>query len=306
MTQRGRVVVIGSVNTDLLVRVASLPAPGETVLAREAREAAGGKGRAQATAAARFGAATRFIAAVGDDADGHAVLAELREEGIDTALVRIVDAPTGRAIVSIDDAGENSIVVIPGANGMLDSLTEGDEQAVVDADVVLMQLETGTGIALETITRARENGVTIVLNAAPPPELDRVDVDGLLGGVTYLIVNEVECQRLAGGPDLDESARALAQLCGSVIVTLGGQGGALYRGSGAPLRLPALNVTPLDTTGAGDAFCGVFAAAIAEGRDVESALRLALTAGSLATLTAGNVPASPSREQVLASSLERP
>lgn len=296
----GRVVVVGSVNADLLVRVAALPAPGETVLATAATSAAGGKGQAQAVAAARFGADVQFIAAVGDDADGRAALAMLT--GVGTSLVRTAPAGTGRAIVAIDDAGENSIIVIPGANAELESLTEADETAIQAADVVLLQLENGTNIALEAITCAHEHGVTVILNAAPPPELDRVATQGLLGRLDYLVVNEHECLRLGGGPDVDSSARALARLAGAVIVTLGARGGSLYRGPGKPLTLPALDVDAVDTTGAGDAFCGVFAAAIAEGRAVESAFQLALVAGSIATLTAGNVPAIPTREQVMATS----
>lgn len=300
------VVVVGSVNTDLLVRVPTLPAPGETVLALDATSAAGGKGQAQAIAAARFGAATRFISIVGDDAEGREAVAGLQREGVDTALVRTSISGTGRAIVATDAAGENSIIVISGANAELESLTEADKTAISAADVVLMQLENGTSVALEAITCAHEAGVTVILNAAPPPELGSVGVEGLLGRLDYLIVNETECVRLAGGPDVGSSARALAQLAAAVIVTLGARGGALYRGSAEPLTLPALDVEPVDTTGAGDSFCGVFAAAIAEGRAVESAVQLAIAAGSLATLTPGNVPAIPRREHVLAAAAASP
>jgi ribokinase len=301
----GRVVVVGSINADLLVRVTSLPAPGETVLALAATSAAGGKGQAQAVAAARFGAAVQFIAAVGDDADGHDALRGLESHHIDIALVRQSGISTGRAVVSIDAAGENSIIVIPGANTDLESLSDADDAAIRTANVVLMQLENGTKVVLEAIACAREHGVTAILNAAPPPELDRVAIVELLGRLDYLVVNEGECERLGGGPDLDSSARALAHLAGTVVVTLGSRGGALYRGTGAPLRLPALDVEPIDTTGAGDAFCGVFAAAIAEGRAVESAFQLALVAGSLATLTPGNVPSSPTRAHVMATGSAR-
>ncbi len=301
----GSVVVVGSINADLLVRVATLPLPGETVLAVDASNAAGGKGQAQAVAAARFGAHTRFISIVGDDVEGHAALSDLQREGIDTVLVRSSTASTGRAIVATDAAGENSIIVIPGANADLEALTADDEKAIEAADVVLMQLENGTNVALEAITAAHGHGTTIILNAAPPPDLDRVAVVGLLGRLDYLIVNENECLRLGGGPDVDASARALAHLAGAVLVTLGAGGGALYRGAGRPLTLPALDVEPVDTTGAGDSFCGVFAAAIAEGRAVESAFQLALVAGSIATLTAGNVPSVPTREQILATGSAR-
>ena len=292
-------VVVGSVNADLLVNVAALPLPGETVLALGSSNAAGGKGQAQAIAAARFGADVRFIAAVGDDDDGRAALSGLGAAGVNVALVRVLTSGTGRAVVAIDEAGENSIIVIPGANAELESLTEADETAISAADVVLLQLENGTSIVAETIAVARQHGVTVVLNAAPPLPLQTTE---LLRGVDYLIVNEGECLRLGGEVDVDASARALASLAGAVLVTLGAQGGLLYRGPGKPLALPALDVDPVDTTGAGDTFCGVFAAAITEGRAVESAFQLALVAGSLATLTRGNVPSSPTREQIMATS----
>ena len=292
-------VVVGSVNADLLVNVAALPLPGETVLALGSSNAAGGKGQAQAIAAARFGADVRFIAAVGDDDDGRAALRGLGAAGVNVALVRVLTSGTGRAVVAIDEAGENSIIVIPGANAELESLTEADESAISAADVVLLQLENGTSIVAETIAVARQHGVTVVLNAAPPLPLQTTE---LLRGVDYLIVNEGECLRLGGEVDVDASARALASLAGAVLVTLGAQGGLLYRGPGKPLALPALDVDPVDTTGAGDTFCGVFAAAITEGRAVESAFQLALVAGSLATLTRGNVPSSPTREQIMATS----
>jgi ribokinase len=299
------VVVVGSVNADLLVRVESLPEPGETVLALGATSAAGGKGQAQAIAAARFGATTQFISIVGDDAEGRDALSGLQREGVDTSLVRTSSNHTGRAVVATDDSGENSIIVIPGANAELDSLTGGDKAAIRVADVVLMQLENGTKVASEAIACAHGAGVTVILNAAPPPELLPLGVDELIGHVDFLIVNEGECLRIGGSPDVDSSARALAQLAGAVLVTLGAAGGSLYRGQGKPLRLPALEVQAVDTTGAGDAFCGVFAAAIAEGRAVESAFQLALVGGSIATLTAGNVPAIPTRDQIMASGLGR-
>lgn len=302
----GSVVVVGSVNADLLVRVANLPLPGETVLALDAANAAGGKGQAQVIAAARFGAQTRFISVVGDDAEGTSALDGLRREGVDTELVRISSARTGLAVVATDSAGENSIIVIAGANVELESLTADDKTAIADADVVLMQLENGIAVVLETISLAREHGVTVVLNAAPPPEVGGTAVFDLLHHVDYLIVNEGECLRIGGGSDVESSARALARLCGSVLVTLGAQGGALYRESQPTLSLPAVTVVPVDTTGAGDTFCGVFAAAIAEGQPIDEAFRLGLTAGSLATLTRGNVPAIPTREQVLATRRAHP
>ncbi len=288
----GRVVVVGTVNMDTVVSVDTFALPGETRIASTMQELLGGKGLAQSIAAARFGSSSTLIAAVGDDPNATAARGAMRDAGVDDSLLRTVQVPTGRAIVTVSADGENSIVVNRGANGALIGLTEVDLASIASADVVLAQLEAGPEICGLAIDRAHESGVTVMLNAAPAAVL----AAELLARVDVLIVNEIECEQLGG------SAR-LAALAKAVVVTLGAAGAVLYRDGSAPLALPALAVTPVDTTGAGDTFCGVFAAAVAQGSTLVEALQFALAAGSLATLRSGNVPAIPDRGAVLSAQL---
>lgn len=287
--------VVGAINIDTVASVAALPLPGETRIASEMSEHLGGKGQAQAIAAARFGSACEFIAAAGEDAGGARARRYLDDAGVDIALVRTSARPTGRAIVLVDAHGENSIVIEPGANGDLRSLSAADRAAISQADVLLAQLEVHPGLVFEAIALAHDAGVTVILNAAPASALP-VDV---LDQVDFLIVNEVECLQLGGARDVDTAARSLARNVGTVIVTLGGAGGRLYCGDDAPLALATLTVEPVDTTGAGDTFCGVFAAAIAQHLTAADAFQLGLVAGSLATLAPGNATAIPDRAAVL-------
>jgi len=294
--RNGRVVVIGSVNVDTVLSLDVLPLPGETRIAHDMREHLGGKGQSQALAAARFGSSCRLIAAVGKDHGGELARQTLQSSGVDISLVRLSAKPTGRAVVSVDAHGENSIVVSPGANAELRALRDADRVAVTETDVLLTQLEAGVDIAYEAITLAHENGVTVMLNAAPaanvPTEvLDQVD---------YLIVNRVECVQLGGGSDVDDSARALAEHSGTVVVTLGSEGGRIYSRFDEPLSLSALEIDAVDTTGSGDTFCGAFAAGIAQELPLAEAFQLALIAGSLAALKHGNAPSIPERSAVIA------
>lgn len=296
MGRNGSVVVIGSVNVDTVLSLDVLPLPGETRIAHDIREHLGGKGQSQALAAARFGSSCRLIAAVGKDHGGELARQTLQSSGVDIGLVRLSAKSTGRAVVSVDAHGENSIVVSPGANADLRALRAADRSAVTAADVLLTQLEAGVDIAYEAIALAHEHGATVILNAAPaaqvPPEvLDQVD---------YLIVNRVESVQLGGGADVDESARTLAEHAGMVVVTLGSEGGRIYSRSAAPLALPALDIEAVDTTGSGDTFCGAFAAGIAQQLPLAEAFQLALIAGSLAALKHGNAPSIPDRSAIIA------
>lgn len=296
MGREGRVVVIGSVNVDTVLSLDLLPLPGETRIAHDLREFLGGKGQSQALAAARFGSKCQLIAAVGEDHGGKSALAALQAAGVDTELVRLSAAPTGRAVVAVDTQGENSIIVSPGANGELLGLGAADRSAVSSADVLLTQLEAGVDIAFEAIRLAHESGVTVMLNAAPAADVPAAVLDA----VDYLIVNRLECTQLGGVADVAESARVLAQHARMVVVTLGSEGGRIYSRSDEPLCLPALDIDAVDTTGSGDAFCGAFAAGIAQELPLAAAFRLALIAGSLAALTHGNAPSIPERSAMLA------
>ena len=209
------VIVVGSANVDQVFRVARIPAPGETVLSTGLTTARGGKGQNQAVAAARAGASTAFVVALGVDGFGDLTRAGLVDDGIDTALVRAVDAPTGTALIAVDDRGENTIIVEAGANAALLDLSEADAAAIAAASVLVMQLE----IPLETVVAAagiaRTAGTTVVLNAAPIRDLP----DALLGLVDILVVNEHEAAELsrARGGHIAEGASETDSLGFAVV-----------------------------------------------------------------------------------------
>ncbi|MCF4120992.1 ribokinase [Antribacter sp. KLBMP9083] len=298
---KGRVVVVGSANVDLVVDVPRHPRGGETVLGGELRRTPGGKGANQAAGAARAGGAdTVLVAALGRDDGAELLLRSLGEAGVHTTGVRRVGAPTGTALITVSPDGENAIVVAPGANDHL-SVDDGARELIATADVVLAQLE----IPLETVVaaaEARRPGATFVLNAAPSRELP----ESLWRAVDVLVVNEHEAADLAGrqgGAPPDEPAdlaRALLSRVPEVVVTLGGDG-ALVAGRGRrDVRVPGIAVDVVDTTAAGDTFCGVLAAEIAHGADLADAARTAGVAGALAVTRAGAQEAVPDREEVLA------
>ena len=275
---------------DQIFRVQRIPGPGETVLSTGFSTAHGGKGQNQAVAAARAGAATQFVSAVGVDGFGAAIREGLAADGIGASLVRDADAPTGTALIAVDDAGENTIIVEAGANAQLTGLSPADIAAIEAASVLVMQLE----IPLETVEAAARvasaAGTTVVLNAAPIRDLS----DELLGLLDILIVNEHEAEHLAAGrPGAD-----LTSLVPTVIVTLGADGAVLYGRGVEEVRVPAPRVTAVDATGAGDTFCGALAAAIDEGQPVDSALRFAVVAASLSVETPGAVPSIPRRTAI--------
>ncbi len=275
---------------DQIFRVQRIPAPGETVLSTGFSTAHGGKGQNQAVAAARAGASTEFISALGSDGFGTAIRSGLEADGIGATLVRELDAPTGTALIAVDDSGENTIIVEGGANARLTGLTHADESAIQAASVLVMQLE----IPLETVEAAarvgRAAGTTVVLNAAPIRDLP----DALLGLLDILIVNEHEAEHLAAGrPGTD-----LTDLVPTVIVTLGAEGAVVYGRDAGEVRVPAPSVAAVDATGAGDTFCGALAAALDEGQPIESALRFAVTAASLSVEHHGAVPSIPRRAAI--------
>jgi ribokinase len=286
------VVVVGSANVDRVLRVQRIPAPGETVLATGSSSALGGKGQNQAVAAARAGAATAFIAAVGDDPLGERVRVGLAADGIDASLLRVVDSPTGTALIAVDDAAENTIIVDPGANAALTGLSDADVAAIAAASVLVLQLEIPLPTVTAAIRVARDAGTTTVLNAAPIRDLP----DDLLSSLDVLVVNEHEAAHLAAGRPIAE----LTRLVPAVIVTLGSDGAQLHRRGMSPISLPAPRVHAIDATGAGDTFCGALAAELAAGGGLEAAMRFAIVAASLSVERAGAVPSVPMRDAVLA------
>jgi len=278
------IVVLGSLNVDLVARVPALPAPGETALGRRLETFTGGKGANQAIAAARLGGRVAMVGRVGRDAGGDALLAQLARDGVDAAGVARDDRePTGTALIMVDDAGENLIAVTAGANGGVGAADVDRALAEAGADgLLVLQLE----VPVEAVARAvaARGGRRLLLNAAPAAALD----PALLRGLEALVVNESEAAALLGralpGP---EAARELhAAGARLAVVTLGAAGAALCDASG-PRPVEPFAVTAVDTTAAGDAFVGALAVGLAAGRPAAEAARLASAAGAAAATGAG-------------------
>jgi ribokinase len=298
-----KIAVVGSINLDLVVPVPRHPVPGETVLGGELAEHPGGKGANQAVAAARLGAQVAMVGRVGADPDGVRLRAALEREGVSIRWVLVEPgARTGRALVAVDrETGENTIIVSPGANTALASEHCAASGAVLrDASVTLLQQEVP---AATVEAAARLSGGTVLLNPAPARDNQaaRADLRDLLDMVDILVPNRTELAALTGRPlpDLHAVAEAALSLRGpsAVVVTLGGDG-ALLCEEGAVLVVPAFDVLPVDTTAAGDAFCGALACAIAEGRALHEAVRHANAAAALATTLPGAQPSLPTRSEV--------
>jgi ribokinase len=289
MTPRNTVLVAGSANLDFVVRAPRIPAPGETVLGGDFRTFPGGKGANQAVACARAGGArTRMLVALGADAFADPLEESLRSAGVDTRIVRVDDAATGVAFICLSADAENAITVAPGANARLRAT---DLPELSDVSHLLLQLESPLDAVLAWARAAHDAGVTVVLNAAPA----RLLPAELLAAVDVLIVNEGELRAVAGEGGI---AAAIARLGGiSVIVTLGARGSCAYA-RGEWLLQPAFEVDAIDTTGAGDTFCGVFVAASAQGHGFAEALQRAAAASALACTRLGAQAAVPDRAEV--------
>jgi ribokinase len=291
----GRIVVVGSANMDLVATAGHLPRPGETVLGRDFATVPGGKGANQAVAVARAGGACAFIGAVGSDAFGAELRAGLRAAGVDDTRLRTVGGPSGVALIVVDDAGENTIVVAPGANAAVTGIDARDRASIGSASVLICQLEVPVPLVVAAARAARATGARVVLNAAParplPPELaEAVDV---------LVVNQGEAQVVSGvAADLDSLLDALVAVVPAAVVTLGAQGAAYADRQGARLRVPAPQVTTVDTTAAGDAFTAALAVALVERRPVEQALRWACAAGAACVRRRGASSSLPSRAEI--------
>jgi ribokinase len=284
-----RVAVVGSCNIDLVARVATLPRPGETVLAHSFATIVGGKGANQAIAAGRAGARCAIVGAVGDDAYADQIRATLREASVDVGGLRTVAGPSGTALIFVDDAGENSIVVVSGANGTLTALAEGDVKTIDEADALLFQLEVPIEIIVAAATRA--HGLR-VLNAAPARPLPHE----LLDVIDLLVVNEAEATAIVPASRPGEDLRAaLLRLVPRVAITIGADGVLYADRDGAHLEVAAPKVKAVDSTGAGDTVTGVVAMALAERRPTREALELACAAASLCVETAGASTSLPTR-----------
>ena len=276
------VVIVGSANLDLVARTPRLPKPGETVTGSNYFEFCGGKGANQAIAAARAGANTAFIGALGNDHAGETLRVAFKYDDVDISAVQFVSEPTGRALIGVSDDGENSIIVVPGANH---AITIGDVERnakiITSAKVLLCQLEVPLEVVQRAFELAGENSIRI-LNPAPAQSLSKE----LLQLVDVITPNEHEMQLLGG-------SEALLK-CGvkTIVVTQGARGALMITEKGET-RIPPFEVDPVDSTGAGDAFCGMLAARLATGESIQNALKAAVVSGALATLTEGAVPSLP-------------
>ncbi len=301
----GRVVVVGSTNMDVAIRVDRLPRPGETVAGSAVALVPGGKGANQAVAARRLGADTMMIGAVGTDGFGAALRDFLRAEAVDVSGLAVFDAPTGTAVTMVDGAGENVIAVVPGANAAV--WASGlDRLGLTADDVVLLQNEIPTRVNADVLARARAAGARTILNAAP----SRPTPPDLLGAVDVLLVNEHELADLvpaaaaALGRGAGETVATVRGLLAdgagpteNIVVTLG-PAGVCARVDGAVLTLAARHVPVVDTTGAGDCFCGALGAGLAAGLPAATALFHASLAASLAVQRFGAGPAMPTRAEL--------
>ncbi|WP_129668509.1 ribokinase [Phytoactinopolyspora endophytica] len=306
------IAVLGSANMDLVVTTERAPGRGETVTGQTFRTIPGGKGANQAVAAARAGGSVRFLGAVGDDDFGRQIRDVFTGDGIDTAGLMTAEAPTGTAHIVVDGDGDNSIVVVPGANGTVTALTDAHRAAIDSAGMLLLQLELPLSVVSEAAAYARSVGVRTVLTPAPAIPLP----DELLADIDLLVPNEHEAAILvAGAPsstvgdgtgttDDEESgnaeslARGLTKRSRAVSVTLGARGAIYLATDAAPVRVPAFNVDAVDTTAAGDTFVGVFSVGLAEGLAPETALRRASAAAALSVQRFGASSSMPTRDEI--------
>lgn len=294
------ITVIGSINLDLIATVGRLPSPGETVPGTGFRSAPGGKGANQALAARRAGSQVRMIGAVGRDAFAAEALALLKEGGVDLSRVAETEAPTGTALILVGGDGENMIAVVPGANG------EVGADAVADlsfgrGEHVLLQHEIPLDTVAAALKAARDAGAVSILNTAP----FRAEAAAFVAEADYLVANETEFDLYAANLSLSGTSREeqMADYVGrtgrTVIVTLGADGVAAASPAGA-VSVPAMKITPVDTVGAGDTFCGYLGDGLAKGLPLAAAIRRASVAGSLACLTPGAQPSIPADAEVAA------
>lgn len=292
--------VVGGLNMDLVVRASRLPLPGETALGQHFARFAGGKGANQAVAAARLGASVRMVGQVGQDSFGDELVAGLEAEGIDTAGVRRVSAPSGVALIVVDEGGQNFIVWVPGANAAWEEESLADmELWAARCRLLVVPLEVPPGVVERAVRAAKKAGAGVILNPAPHREGD----EGCFGDVDVLVPNQVEAALFAGvdpheqqdWPAVGRRLRSLGPR--AVVITLGSDGALVVDQEGTQ-HVPAFRVEVADTTAAGDAFVAGLAVAILRGSPLREAARFANAAGALAVTRAGAQPSLPRAAEV--------
>ena len=299
----GRVVVLGSVNADLVVNVDRLPSAGETVTGGTFSRHHGGKGANQAVAAARLGASVELVGAVGADEFGQEARDHLAAEAVDVSALIVVDgSPTGVAFILVDDAGENQIAVASGANHEFDSSIWDAAPAPNATDVLVSCFEVGLDALIAGAERFAAAGALVLINPAPAVELP----GALLATQPILVPNEGEAQALTGESDPVTAARVLAARSGAPVVVTLGDMGAVFVENGEFVRVAAPIVEAVDTTGAGDAFVGALAAELSAGRSLTEAVQFAVHAASLSVRVAGAHEGMPTRDDVRQSLAEAP
>ena len=292
------ITIFGSINVDLVSRVAAAPRPGETVVGSDYALIPGGKGANQALAARRAGAAVRLIGVIGDDDLGRIALSELEAGGVDLSGVTRRQGTTGVAIITVDQKGENTIVLSPGANATA-SAARIPPGAFAKGDTLLLQMEVPFAESIAAARAASAAGARVILSLAPFTPLSPDE----FGPVAMLIVNEHEAAALARHLGLSvagakATVTALHRHLGRTVIATLGPDGAVAAGPDGVYAVPALAVTPVDTTGAGDTFCGVLAALLDEGAGLETAMAKAAIAGSLACTKPGAQPSFPTRAEI--------
>ncbi|MBL8153315.1 MAG: ribokinase [Anaerolineae bacterium] len=292
-----KIVIVGSFNMDLTAYAERMPKPGETLPGRKFVTGPGGKGSNQAVAAARLGADVTFIGRVGNDVFAEAALSFWKQEGIHTDFVaRDPENATGVAPIWVDDSGENSIIVVLGANlHMTAADIDRATDVIAAADVVITQLEINYDMVDYAMKVAKTRGVRTILNPAPAGKLPRETV----ALADYLTPNETELEILSGiSGDYEKAARSLLTREGQAAVVTIGAGGAQWVSPTTSTIIPAFKVTAVDTTGAGDAFNGGFAVALGEGKPLEEAIRFANATAALSVTKPGTAPSMPRRAEV--------
>lgn len=296
----GKILVIGSSNTDLIANVDKFPAAGETVQGKFFMQAMGGKGANQALAARRLGGDVIFVTCLGNDANGKNALDQYRQEGLDVTLSRVVEnVPTGTAMILVNGQGENCIVITPGANHELTPATiEGIRDEIEGASIMVLQME----IPFQTVQKACEfaarSGTRILLNVAPAIKIEA----SLLKLVDILVVNETEIEMISG-LRISESGeegvidKLLTLGAKTIILTLGAKG-CIIKSKEKKLRVPAFRVKPVDTTAAGDTFCGALAAQLSRGTDLVEAVKFATAAAAICVTRMGAQPSIPTLQEV--------
>ena len=290
------VLVIGSLNADLVVRAPRFPQPGETISGDDLQIIPGGKGANQAVAAAHQGASVAMTGKVGRDGFGDFLLDNLKKNRVDISNIERDDASSGTAIIIVDESGQNSIVLSPGANGKVGSQ---DVDSAPDAKILLLQFEIPMKTVLHAATRYKAKGTTVILNPAPARQIP----DELLAAVDILVPNESELALLTNLQVTDEKSAELAaqkilkQGVKTVIVTMGGNGALIVTDTQVS-HVDAFKVDVVDTTAAGDAFIGGFASVVLRGLDLENAVRYANACGALAATKFGAQPSLPTKEEV--------